>query len=830
LIAFSSFPVWIEFGENVAVAIALASIIIALSRLFDLSNPKSKSIFIGIGFGLIGIAIMLTPVEILPGIPVDARLIPVSVAGLFGGPGAAILACGIVAAIEFGMAGPEMVSGMVTIVAAGALGGIASKVWVEQTKRFNALQYFGIGVAVFVLTVCSFLALPNDRMAWTISTIAIPAAIFIPLGTMLLGILMSAEYKRADADAELRRHEAQFREVIENSPAAVYLKDPDGRYRMINQEYLNRFQLVAKDVIGNTADGIFPGPLAARLKAQDKSVIAERRAKSFEVEMAYADGTTHAEIAIKFPIFGDDGAIVGIGGVTTDITEWAQAKAAVRRIEERYQEFFENAELVFLALDKNGRISSCNDHLASLTGHDRDDIVGADWIETFIPDDERSLVRKIFHETMKTGAVAVPPHFENDILAKDGTHKTISWDSVINRDAEGRNSGITCVGVDVTARRHALIELHQEKERAEQYLAIAGSIIVALDARATITLINRKGCEVLGHSQAELIGANWIDTAIPEDQRQGVSDVLGRVMAGKIEPVECFENEVVTKSGARRLIAWTNSYISDNDGNIVASLSSGEDITDRTRAENEAKALQTRLAQVLRLSTMGEMAAGFAHELNQPLAAINNYAQGTLRHLRRGKTNAEDLIPALEKLSAQAERAGEVIRRIRWFVQKNAPDKTPTDLNQTIRNAAEFMQGEMIEHDIVLDFNLGEDLPKIPADAVQIQQVVMNLSRNAIEAMKSTQRNPRRLTIGTTANADAGVEISVSDTGPGLSPDVEAELFEPFVTDKPDGMGIGLSICRSLVQAHGGSLRAESVLGEGTTFRFTIPQEPADQA
>ncbi|MCG8508081.1 MAG: ATP-binding protein, partial [Rhodospirillales bacterium] len=163
----------------------------------------------------------------------------------------------------------------------------------------------------------------------------------------------------------------------------------------------------------------------------------------------------------------------------------------------------------------------------------------------------------------------------------------------------------------------------------------------------------------------------------------------------------------------------------------------------------------------------------------------------------------------------------------RWFVQKNAPNKTPTDINSTIRNAAEFMHNEFIENDIVLDFQLCEGLPRIPVDAIQIQQVVMNLSRNAIEAMRSDNQIPKKLTIGTAAEG-SGIEVTVSDTGPGLSPDVEAELFEPFVTDKPEGMGIGLSICRSLVQAHGGRLYAESVPGQGTVFRFTIPHEPVD--
>lgn len=825
MIGLGPLSVWIEFGEGVALAIALTSIIIALNRLFDPTHLKWQPFIIGLGFGLIGLAIMLIPIDSLPLVHADARLLPVAVAGLFGGAAATVIASGLVIASHIGLSGIDAAPGVVAVVAAGMLGAVASRLWGEQTKRFNALQYFGFGVAIFVLTVCTFLFLPEHQTGWVMSVLAPPAAVFVPLGTMLVGILMSAEFKRADADAELRRREAQIREVIENSPAAVYLKDPESRYLMVNREFLDRLNLTAHDVIGNTAEDLFSKRDAANIMAQDKAVLTERRARTFEVNTVYPEDDIRAEMVVKFPILGDDGAVAGLGGVSTDITELNQARQAVRQVEKRYREFFEKSELVFLALDKNGKISSCNDYLLSLTGYSRAEVSGGDWFEIFIPKEEREVVRKVFLDTMSTDTVAVPPHFENEIKTKDGALRTISWDNVINHDSDGKIAGVTCVGVDVTERRRALVEIQREKERAEQYLAIAGTIILALDANAAITLINRKGCEVLGYTEAELLGANWINTAIPEEARGQVSEVLGKVMAGEIAPVEGFENEIVTKSGERRLIAWTNSYITDEEGHIVASLSSGEDITDRTRAQDEAQALQERLAQVSRMSTMGEMAAGFAHELNQPLAAINNYAHGALNLLRRGRSNTKELVPALEKLSLQAERAGEVIRRIRWFVQKNAPQKVPTDLNQTIRNAAEFMHSDMIENDIVLNFELAEGLDKIPADAVQIQQVVMNLSRNAIEAMRTNRETPRTLTIKTAESRGSGIEVAVSDTGPGLSPEIEAELFEPFITNKPDGMGIGLSICRSLIQAHGGELCAESVPGEGTTFRFTIPRE-----
>jgi len=381
-----------------------------------------------------------------------------------------------------------------------------------------------------------------------------------------------------------------------------------------------------------------------------------------------------------------------------------------------------------------------------------------------------------------------------------------------------------CVGVDITERRRAIAAIRMEKERAEQYLSIAGTIIVAIDSAGTITLINGKGCEVLEYGPTELDGRNWFDTLLPVDSRERARATYLGVVEGRRAPVESFENEVLTKSGHRRQIVWHTSYARDENGAVTGCLSAGIDVTEQRRVEKEAADLRDRLARVSRLSTMGEMATGFAHELNQPLAAINNYARGALRHLKKDRApDMPSLVSALEKLAEQAERAGNVIRRIRWFVQKNAPQATPIDLNKTILEATELFNADTLRHQVMLDLDLNETLPPVLADGIQIQQVLINLCRNAMEAMEGCAPDRRRLAIQTAGHPDSRVEITVADTGPGLPPEVRGDLLEPFVTTKPDGMGIGLSICRSIVAAHGGTLTAESADGVGTTFRFTLP-------
>jgi two-component system sensor histidine kinase TtrS len=245
--------------------------------------------------------------------------------------------------------------------------------------------------------------------------------------------------------------------------------------------------------------------------------------------------------------------------------------------------------------------------------------------------------------------------------------------------------------------------------------------------------------------------------------------------------------------------------------------------SERRRAEAEARERQAELAHVHRLNTMGEMASGFAHELNQPLAAIVNYAKGTVRRLRQGAMAADELLPVLEQVATQAERAAAIIRRIRAFIRKEEPRHAALDLNKAIRDTIDLMTTEAGRQGVRLVLDLAEPLPLVSADVIQLEQVIVNLVRNAIEAMVDAGTPTRRVTLTTARAASGAVEVAVADTGPGLPEAGRDRLFDPFFTTKADGLGLGLSISQSIVEAHGGRLTAETGAGGGAVFRFTLP-------
>jgi C4-dicarboxylate-specific signal transduction histidine kinase len=255
------------------------------------------------------------------------------------------------------------------------------------------------------------------------------------------------------------------------------------------------------------------------------------------------------------------------------------------------------------------------------------------------------------------------------------------------------------------------------------------------------------------------------------------------------------------------------------------------EIDERRRAEEQLQRRQAELAHVARLSTMGEMAVELAHELNQPLSAISSYAQACRRLLEPDAgDHTEELLASLNQVGEQADRAAEIIRRVRRFVAKAKPLQTPVDVNAVVRDAAELMQFDARSAKAEIRFKLWEPLPPVIADRIQLEQVMVNLMRNAFEAMRNAAPSHRVLTVRTAMGSGDRMLVSVHDTGAGIAPETMPRLFDRFFTTKPDGMGMGLPISQSIIESHGGHLWAEANAGRGATFCFVLPIDRGDES
>jgi C4-dicarboxylate-specific signal transduction histidine kinase len=286
---------------------------------------------------------------------------------------------------------------------------------------------------------------------------------------------------------------------------------------------------------------------------------------------------------------------------------------------------------------------------------------------------------------------------------------------------------------------------------------------------------------------------------------------------------EHVENEIVTRSGERRLIRWSNTVMRDAQGRAIGATSIGEDITERKRAQEGLENAQAELAHVARVATLGEMTASIAHEINQPLGAIANSASACLRWLEAQKL--EEARRSASRIIAESHRASEIIGRIRELAKKAPPRKDWLDINETINEVIELAHSEVQRNGVAVENQLSDDVPLVLADRVQLQQVILNLMMNAIEAMSGAGEGPRELLVRSGTDESQRILISIQDSGPGLDPKSLDHIFDAFYTTKPQGLGMGLAISRSLVEAHGGRLWASANAPHGAVFQFTLPVE-----
>lgn len=335
----------------------------------------------------------------------------------------------------------------------------------------------------------------------------------------------------------------------------------------------------------------------------------------------------------------------------------------------------------------------------------------------------------------------------------------------------------------------------------------------------TVLEINPAGLKLVDADRPADIVGRPIYTVVAPEYLDLYRENMRRVFSGE---AVVYEFRAVT---LKNRISWMETHaapLRDARGKIYALLGITRDITEHKQAEEQARRHQTELARVARLSTMGEMATGMAHELNQPLSAIANFARGCIRRLQSGGMSPEELVEPLEEVCGQAERAGEILRHVRDFVRKSELQIKPVELNQVVRAVVKFTEHEARQQRTLVRLQLGSGLPKVLADPIMIEQVICNLVRNAVEAMAEAHSPRREVVIRTRRFGDDAVEIEIGDTGPGIDGAIIDRVFDQFFTTKPEGVGMGLSISRSIVEAHGGQVRAESGASGGAILRFTL--------
>ncbi len=392
---------------------------------------------------------------------------------------------------------------------------------------------------------------------------------------------------------------------------------------------------------------------------------------------------------------------------------------------------------------------------------------------------------------------------------------------------------------EITHRKRfesALSQAHEELERRVEertaeltvsearYLDLydnAPDMFVSVDvATQRVTECNKTFLTVTGYAKAEVVGRLVYDLYHPDCLEQARQSFRLFMTMGRTDDLELL---LLRADGEVVHVSMNVSAVRNADGKLLYSRAVLRDITAKKQAEARIRDQEIKLAHVSRLSMMGEMATGLAHEINQPLAAIAAYAEGAALRMRRGKLDPQRLAQIVDRISADAHRAGEVIRRLRKFVRKREPDRTEIDLNELIVDVIQFVAADVRHRRVKIDFDAAENLPRVQADPVEIQQVLLNLIRNGCDAMQQTAPRDRRLLVRTRGGEEEAVDVEVADRGQGLSESMEDQVFEAFFSSKDDGLGMGLAISRSIIESHGGRIWVTPNLDGGVTFHFSLP-------
>ncbi|HEX2552705.1 MAG TPA: PAS domain S-box protein [Microvirga sp.] len=475
-------------------------------------------------------------------------------------------------------------------------------------------------------------------------------------------------------------------------------------------------------------------------------------------------------------------------------------------------------DFAIIMLDRDGRITSWNAGAERITGWSADEIAGRHF-SVFYPEDgvmagkpEREL--ELVRETGRYEEQGLR-------LRRDGSAFMAHVTMTPLKDAAGALKGYAKVTRDITERVAADEALRASEAHLRSILETVPDAMIVIDEAARIQSFSATAERLFGYTGEEVLGHN-ISILMPEPYRSQHDHYMTRYLT----------------TGERRIIGIGRVVVGQrkDESTFPMELAVGEmrsndrryftgfvrDLTERQKTETRLQELQSELVHMSRFTALGEMASTLAHEINQPLTAIANYLKGCRRILERLEGEQVPMLrEAVNQAAEQALRAGQVIRHLREFVSRGESERHIESLPKLVQEASALALVGAKEKGVRVSFRFDPDAPLVLADRIQIQQVLLNLIRNAIEAMQEVER--RELVVATRAlPEDEQVEVRVEDTGPGLAPEVAAQLFQPFVTTKKHGMGVGLSICRTIVESHGGRIAAEARPGGGTVFRFTL--------
>jgi two-component system cell cycle sensor histidine kinase/response regulator CckA len=759
--------------------------------------------------------------------------------------------------------------------------------------------------------------------------------------------------ERKRVDAEVRRQQAMLLTERELTLDGILVVDGQSKVLSYNGRFAKMWGLSA-DILATQADEQLLRAVRNTLTRPDEFMervrqLYDRHDEASNDEVELTDGRVLERYSA--PMRDGSGAYYGRIWYFRDVTDRKQSERALRLERDKARRYLDTACVILVGLNTEGLITLVNRHACEALGWTAEELVGRNFLDTCVP----TRLREGTRQRLKVAEQGDGSPVSNEILTRSGGERLIEWRTTLLKNDADELTGSLSSGTDITDRTLAAAALGEERDRAQRYLDTADVMLLALDVEGRITSINRKGCELLGWSEPELIGHSWIDTCLPPRIRKALSGKFDALTHGDLSTVE---NPVQTRAGDERLIEWQNHVVRDETGHVTGTFSSGADITERNAAVEalrvteermrfaltnagvgiwdmdyttgvarmseilerlyglepggfggtfedfvqvvhpddrpalletlqsaarsgedfstlhrtiwpdgtvrwlsnagrihlgkngqpvrgvgisldvtERRILEEQYHQAQKMEAVGRLAGGVAHDFNNLLTAILGYCQLLLADLDPRDPRRADI----NEIHSAGESAARLTRQLLTFSRKQVIEPRLLHLNEVVTSIRGLL-GRLIGEDVKIAVSVRPDLAPVMADPGQMEQVVLNLAMNARDAMP----NGGTITIET-ANVELDehyasrhfsvkpgwyVVLTVSDTGSGMTAEVQSRLFEPFFTTKEagKGTGLGLATVHGIVIRCGGSVAVYSEVGRGTTFKVYLPRAAASTA
>ena len=624
--------------------------------------------------------------------------------------------------------------------------------------------------------------------------------------------------ERKQAEEKIRQSEAELRQLVDAIPQHVVVLEPNGSFLYVNQvalEYsgLTLEESLAKDALAK----IFHPDGLERVLGERQQAISRGVPWHAEVRIRGKDGGYRWFMIRLNPLRDEQGRIFRWYGTRTDIEDRRRAEDALRRS----QAYLTEAQ----SLSRTGSFGwkpstgeiQWSEETYRIFEYDPTTEPTVELVLERVHPEDRALTQQTIERASQEGK-----DFEHEyrLLVPDGSVKYLHIVAHALRDESGNIEFVGAV-MDVTTARQAEERVRQSEAELRQLIDAIPQQVFVFDANWNPLFANQREREYTGLTLEEVQSKDAIAKIFHPDDLKNLEALRQRMLRENV-PSES-EARLRGKDGQYRWFLIRDNPLRDEQGRVLRWYGTRTDIEERKQAEEALRRAQTELAHVTRIMTMGELTASIAHEVNQPLSGVVVNANACLRWLAGDSPNLEEARETVRRIVRDGKRAGDVIARIRALATKSATAKERLDMNEAIREVMALAGDELRKNRVAVRTEFAPDLSPVLGDRVQLQQVVLNLVMNGIEAMSSVEERLRELIVRT-QNDDAGqVRVTVQDSGKGLDPQSMERIFDAFYTTKHGGMGIGLSISRSIIQNHGGQLWAVANEGPGISVQFTIP-------